>query len=446
MAAQVLSPGESSYEQALSMIFNGDAAASQPTCIMQPRNRNDVAKVIQQVRSNKCALRVRSGGHSRFCSTNGALMLDLSTHLNSIVVNGDRVRVQGGAGMGSVLERLAASELMVPAGTHATPGFGLLMMGGLGHLSRSHGLTLDCIESISGVRADGELFTLEAGGANPEQWRLLRGAALFLAVITEVTLRAQPRSELVAIRQLMPLESLEGALMLAETCTREVSCSFVLGVPPGQRQPMAMSYWVAQSQHVALLPSELLQQKRGVWQSQVAGLEELPDFNLPNLDGSLPINESMSTDRLNRPRSNIYCLSITHGQISTLVPLILRAIRSLPNPQCRVDFQHIGGAVQDEPMMSSMYRGRQAEWSIVVSAFWCPGDMAGEEAARSWADDVFDRLEPLACHVYLVERHPETKRYKRELQLAYGSDLEPLRQMKREWDPDEILPPLHGAD
>ena len=234
MAAQVLSPGESSYEQALSMIFNGDAAASQPARIMQPRDRNDVAKVIQEARDKKCALRVRSGGHSRFCSTNGALMLDLSVHLNSIVVNGDRVQVQGGAGMGSVLERLAPSNLMVPTGTHSTPGFGLLMMGGLGHLSRSHGLTLDCIETISGVRADGELFTLSAGGANSEPWRLLRGAALFLAVITDVTLRAQPRNELLSIRQLMPLGSLERALMLAETCTREVSCSFVLGIPPGQ--------------------------------------------------------------------------------------------------------------------------------------------------------------------------------------------------------------------
>ena len=116
--------------------------------------------------------------------------------------------------------------------------------------------------------------------------------------------------------------SLEGTLMLAETCTREVSCSFVLGVPPGQRQPMAMSYWVAQSQHVALLPSELLERKRGIWKNQVAGLEQLPDFNLPNLDGSLPGNEPLSTDRLKRARSNIYCFSITHGQLSTLVPLI----------------------------------------------------------------------------------------------------------------------------
>ena len=170
--------------------------------------------------------------------------------------------------------------------------------------------------------------------------------------------------------------------MLAEACTREVSCSFVLGVPPGQREPMAMSYWVAQSKHVALLPSELLERKHGLWQSQVAGLEQLPDFNLPYLDGSLPDSQPLCADRLRRPRSNIYCISVRQGKIDILIPLISRAIKTLPNPQCRIDFQHIGGAVQDQPMASSLYRGREAEWSIVVTSVWDPGDVMGEKTAR----------------------------------------------------------------
>ena len=105
---------------------------------------------------------------------------------------------------------------------------------------------------------------------------------------------------------------------------------------------------------------------------------------------------------------------------------------------------HIGGAVQDQPMASSLYRGREAEWSIVVTSVWDPGDVMGEKTARNWADEVFDQLEPLACHVYLVERHPEGKRFKRELELAYGPDLELLRRLKDEWDPDKILPSLNG--
>ena len=92
---------------------------------------------------------------------------------------------------------------MLPVGTHATPGFGLLTMGGLGHLSRSFGLTLDCVEALRGVRADGERFEIRADQADgSEAWRLLRGAAPFLAVITEATLRTCPRRPLQVIRQL----------------------------------------------------------------------------------------------------------------------------------------------------------------------------------------------------------------------------------------------------
>ena len=96
-------------------------------------------------------------------------------------------------------------------------------------------------------------------------------------------------------------------------------------------------------------------------------------------------------------------------------------------------------------MTSSVHRGREAEWSIVVTAFWSPGDADGETSARAWADGVFDALESFACHVYLVERHQKTHRYQRQLDLAYRPDLEPLRRMKHAWDPDGILPLLESS-
>ena len=81
-------------------------------------------------------------------------------------------------------------------------------------------------------------------------------------------------------------------------------------------------------------------------------------------------------------------------------------------------------------------------WSIVISGFWSAGDVLTQQAACRWADAVFDALESLACHVYLVERHPGTILYQRELELAYGSDLPRLWQMKKQWDPDGLLPSL----
>ena len=69
------------------------------------------------------------------------------------------VTLQGGASMGALLHSLVPHGRMVPVGTHATPGFGLLTMGGIGHLSRKHGLACDNLLSAQVVTADGRILT-----------------------------------------------------------------------------------------------------------------------------------------------------------------------------------------------------------------------------------------------------------------------------------------------
>ena len=145
MQLKELKPADLDYERVLGGLFNGDAAATQPAAIVQPLNEEQVVAAVVRAREEGLRLRVCSGGHSRFCSGDGALMLDLAAHFRDVSVRGDVVTVQGGTGMGTVLQALAPHGRMLPVGTHPTPGFGLLTMGGLGHLSRRFGLTLDQI-------------------------------------------------------------------------------------------------------------------------------------------------------------------------------------------------------------------------------------------------------------------------------------------------------------
>jgi len=114
-----------------------------------------------------------------------------------------------------------------------------------------------------------------------------------------------------------------------------------------------------------------------------------------------------------------------------------------PNRDCRIDLQHVGGVDGDVPVDASAYRGREAEWSIVITALWPPQDAAAGKAAGAWADACFDALLPLANHYYIVQRHPGTNRYAQELTLAYGPMLEALRRRKRELDPQGLLPALN---
>ena len=117
-------------------------------------------------------------------------------------------------------------------------------MGGLGHLSRSLGLTIDNIVALKGVRGDGSVFEVFEGCADPIAWHWLRGAAPFLAVITEATLRTHPRQPLLVRRSLAAVETLAEHLQQAEGLSRQWSSSFVLGVPPDGSEPALMRYLV----------------------------------------------------------------------------------------------------------------------------------------------------------------------------------------------------------
>jgi FAD/FMN-containing dehydrogenase len=172
-------------------------------------------------------------------------MLDLASGLKQVKVENNKVRVQGGATMGQILTALAPYNSMVPVGTYGTPGFGLLTMGGVGHLSRSLGLTIDVIEELKGVKANGQPFTISAGSGDDQMWTLLRGAAIFLAVITEATLRTFPRQRLQVQRHLTELGQLGELLTIAESLPWGASCSFILGYSPDSSQPVVMVYAVA---------------------------------------------------------------------------------------------------------------------------------------------------------------------------------------------------------
>ncbi|MBD2655524.1 FAD-binding oxidoreductase [Synechocystis sp. FACHB-383] len=435
-----LTAGTDKYESSLSSLINGTAAAQQPELIIQPTSPSEVQEAVRYAASRNMPISVRSGGHSPFCAANGSLMLDLAPGFNKVTVENHKVRVQAGATMGQVLAALAPYDCMIPVGTYGTPGFGLLTMGGVGHLSRSLGLTIDAIEELKGVKPDGQPFTISAGSGDNQLWTLLRGAAIFLAVITEATLRTFPRQRLQVQRHIAELGQLEELLTIAESLPWGASCSFILGYPPDNPKPVAMTYAVAPVEDT--LATDRLSQLPSSWGNEAEGLEALPPFALPFQDGSHPIAPITLPPRQHRLRTWVYSLSLPAGCGHALVEILQQAISQPPNSMCQIDLQHVGGVVNDVPALSTAYTGRNAEWSIVITGVWNPHEPQGAKHCRAWADKVLEALLPLANHYYVVQRHPATLIYEQELRLAYGPLLQPLKLRKQQWDPQGLLPQL----
>src|SRR5215471_18186390 len=123
---------------------------------------SDVADVIAAVnfgRENNLVVSIRGGGHS-FAGLgvcDDGLVIDLS-RMNNVRVDPKKrtILAGGGAVLGDIDHAAHAFGLAVPVGILSTTGIGgLTLGGGIGHLTRQCGLTIDNLLSVDVVLADG---------------------------------------------------------------------------------------------------------------------------------------------------------------------------------------------------------------------------------------------------------------------------------------------------
>lgn len=145
-----------------------------------------------------------------------ALALDLAPGWSGVVVDASTqtVTAGGGATLGAIVAAAQAVGMAVPLGDRPGVGMGLVLQGGLGHLTGRFGLSSDNIVRCLFVSPDGVLHTAQS---DEELWRI-RGAGSNFGVVLEVTLRMYPLTTVVAqdtFYKLGPEE--EGAVSLLQS-------------------------------------------------------------------------------------------------------------------------------------------------------------------------------------------------------------------------------------
>jgi hypothetical protein len=168
-------------------VYNG-MIDKRPAMIAICNNTRDVITCVNFARDNKMLLAVRGGGHNAgglgICD--GGLVIDLSK-MKDISINKDNktVRVQGGC----LLKELDAAThevgMTVPSGVFGTTGIGgLALGGGLGYLTRHHGLSIDNLLEVEIVLADGRLVKASATENADLFWAVRGGGGNFGVVVS----------------------------------------------------------------------------------------------------------------------------------------------------------------------------------------------------------------------------------------------------------------------
>ena len=216
-----------------------------PALIARCADADDVAQVVAFARDHDLLLAVRGGGHNGagLGTCDDGVVIDLSP-LKDIEVDPEArtVRVGGGCTWGEVDRATNEHGLATPSGIISTTGVGgLTLGGGLGHLTRKCGLTIDNLLEAEVVLASGERVRASAD-ENPDLYWAIRGGGGNFGVVTSFLFRLHEVGTVVGGPTFWPVEL--GAEVLSAyreflpTAPRELNGFFAFHtVPPAPPFP-----------------------------------------------------------------------------------------------------------------------------------------------------------------------------------------------------------------
>ena len=183
---RLVEPAQDGYDEARAC-WNG-AVDRQPAAVAFASDPDDVAAAISAARAEGVPFTVRAGSHSVSGRSmrDGAICIDIRG-LNSVEVDPATalVRVGGGALLSEMDAATQEHGLAVPGGQISHTGVGgLTLGGGVGWLMRNHGLTIDSLEAVEVVLADGQKIRATETDHPDLFWALRGGGGDFAAVTT----------------------------------------------------------------------------------------------------------------------------------------------------------------------------------------------------------------------------------------------------------------------
>jgi len=212
---QLIQPSDEAYESAR-RVYNA-MIDKRPNLIVMCTDVADVIAAVDFARDNGMLVAIRGGGHNGggLGVCDGGLVIDLS-RMKGVRVDpmAHTARVGGGCTWGDVDHATHAFGMAVPTGIISTTGVGgLTLGGGIGHLTRKCGLTVDNLLSVDVVLADGRLVTASSD-RNEDLYWAVRGGGGNYGVVTSFLFRLHPVKTVYAGPTFWPLEQADGVMKL----------------------------------------------------------------------------------------------------------------------------------------------------------------------------------------------------------------------------------------
>ena len=252
LAADAVEPGDRAHRSVSSTYLRGGA----PGLVLRPRTADQVVDAVAFAqRHPQVSLGIRSGGHgiSGRSTNRGGLIIDVG-RLNGIeVIDHEQrlVRIGPGATWKQVSAALHPYGWALGSGDYGGVGVGgLATAGGIGLLSRRHGLTIDHLRAVELVLADGSRVRASAS-EHPELFWAVRGAGSNFGIATAFEFQVDEVDDVGWAKLTLVTADIERALSefgdLATSAARDTTVFLVTGAPRDGKSVIQLFSVVADS-------------------------------------------------------------------------------------------------------------------------------------------------------------------------------------------------------
>lgn len=434
---RLTSPDDPGYEDARS-VYNA-MIDRRPALIAAAADAEDVAEVVSFAGRRDLLLAVRGGGHNGagLGTCEDGIVLDLSG-LRGIEVDPEAktARVGGGCTWGEVDAATNEHGLATPSGFVSTTGVGgLTLGGGIGYLTRRHGLTIDNLLEAELVLANGERVRA-AADENPDLFWAIRGGGGNFGVATSFLFQLHDVDMVVGGPTFWPVEL--GSEVLAAfrdflpNAPREVNGFFAFAtVPPAPPFPEEI-----QLRKACGVVWCYLGDAEGAAREMAPLLDALPE---PLIHGAAPMpfpELQTAFDALYPAGDQWYWRADFVDEISDeAIEEHARFGAELPTVKSTMHLYAIDGAAHDVGAEETAWAYRDASWSSVFAGV--DPEPANAGSIRDWCVNYHDALHPYSAGGAYVNMMMDEGQ--EQVRASYGQNYDRLARLKAEYDPDNLF-------
>ncbi|KAG0231064.1 hypothetical protein BGW42_000540 [Actinomortierella wolfii] len=421
-----------------------------PVAIYHPASTTDAASAVKCAASNNINVAPRSGGHSfeGYCQggKDGALVLDLNLLQQfSIDPNTGVASIGGGSRLGPLYAKLwNAGQYLIAAGTCPSVGIGgHTLGGGLGMTGRKYGMASDNVVGMTVVDPKGNVLEVNAS-SNPDLFWALRGAGTgSFGVVTEFQIQAYKAPPTVTTMLIgYPLKSfskvIDAYAELGQTATDDLMAEMNVGGDGVQVQVNFLGPKTAADEALKTFiqrtgqPSSL-EAKEGTW------LEAATKWAW--LEGGTLEKPIVGDNRYARGRSLVYRKPMSKREKDIIVKYVSKPPKGTSASYIIIDIW--GGKVNRPNTPSAFDNHRGVLYGIEFISEW--GDHLSKPGVKcpnclKWSANFAKEMQaayssgPVEAYQNYIERDLPNS-----LQAYYGSNLDRLKKIKRQVDPNNIF-------